>query len=118
MRDDAYYAPTSDGICILSNSGQVVLTGPSIFRWVDRLAPYLDGSHTLTQLTASMPADRRDMTERVIEALRAEGVVVEATEVGGQANPLTGAEREAYRREIEEEKFTSEDEKTLDGLGI
>jgi hypothetical protein len=100
MRDDAYYAPTSDGICILSNSGQVVLTGPSIFRWVDRLAPYLDGSHTLTELTASMPADRRDMTERVIEALRAEGVVVEATEVGGQANPLTGAEREAYRREI------------------
>ncbi len=59
LRDDAYYAPTSEGICILTNSGEVVLTGPSIFQWVDRLVPYLDGSHTLAELTASMPASRQ-----------------------------------------------------------
>ena len=53
LRDDAYYAPTSEGICILTNSGEVVLTGPSIFQWVDRLVPYLDGSHTLALSNAS-----------------------------------------------------------------
>lgn len=100
LRDDAYYVPTSEGICILTNSGEVVLTGRSIFQWVERLAPYLDGSHTLTELTASMPAGRRDMTERIINTLCERRVVVEAGEPGDVDHPLTGAARRAYRREI------------------
>jgi hypothetical protein len=105
LRDDACYAPTSDGICILTNHGQVVMTGSSIFAWVDRLAPYLDGQHTLAELTATLPADRRQMTERVINALRERGVVVEVAEddVGEDENPasrLTDDERRLYRREI------------------
>lgn len=100
LRDDAYYAPTSDGICILTNSGDVVLTGPSIYQWVDRLAPYLDGRHTLAELTASMPAERKAMTERVVTALHERGVVVEA-EDGGDVEPLlTDHERRLYGREI------------------
>ncbi len=101
LRDDAYYAPTSDGICILTNRGEVVMTGPSIFQWVDRLAPYLDGRHTLAELTAALPADRKNMTERVINALRERGVVVETGEDTDQAQPLTGDERLLYRREID-----------------
>ncbi len=101
LRDDAYYAPTSDGICILTNRGEVVLTGPSIFQWVDRLAPYLDGRHTLAELTAALPADRKNMTERVINALRERGVVVETGEDTDQAHPLTDDERRLYRREID-----------------
>jgi YcaO cyclodehydratase, ATP-ad Mg2+-binding len=98
LRDDAHYAPTSEGISILTNSGEVVLTGPSIFQWIDRLAPHLDGRHTLAELTAAMPADRKDMTERVINALRERGVVVDAEDVT-EPEPA-GAEPRAYRREI------------------
>lgn len=101
LRDDACYAPTSDGICILTNSGEVVLTGPSIFQWIDRLAPYLDGRHTLAELTAAMPAGRRSMVERVIDTLRERGVVVEAADGDGEAPSLTGDERRLYRREID-----------------
>ncbi len=106
LRDDACYAPTSDGICILTNRGQVVMTGSSIFAWVDRLAPYLDGQHTLAELTAALPADRKQMTERVIDVLRERGVVVEvAEEEAGEdenpANRLTDDERRLYRREID-----------------
>jgi hypothetical protein len=101
LRDDAYYAPTGDGICILTNSGEVVLTGPSIFQWVDRLAPYLDGTHTLAELTASMTADRRAMTERVIGTLRERGVIVTAAEEENQAHPLSSDERRRYSREMD-----------------
>ncbi len=98
LRDDAYYAPTSDGICILSNSGEVVLTGPSIFRWIDQLAPYLDGRYTLADLTASMPADRRDMTERIINALCEQRVVVITGECPTDATLLAeGAGRAGQR---------------------
>lgn len=103
LRDDAYYTPTSDGICILTNSGDVVLTGASIFQWVDRLAPYLDGTHTLAELTASMPASRRDMTERLIAALCERHVVTQVTPLGDGGDPehpLTSAERRVYQREI------------------
>jgi hypothetical protein len=100
LRDDAYYAQTSDGVCILTNEGKIELTGPSIFQWVDRLAPYLDGKHTLAELTASMPDGRRAMTERVIRMLRDRQVVVEAAEADDTAPPLSVAEQHAYRREI------------------
>jgi hypothetical protein len=100
LRDDAFYAPTADGVCILTNSGEVVLTGPSIFQWVDRLVPYLDGRYTLAELTASMPVERKEMTERVITALRERGVLVKAEPSGQAQPPLTDAERQLYRREI------------------
>jgi len=98
LRDDAYYVPTGEGVCIFTNSGKAVLTGPSIFQWVDRLAPYLDGRYTLAELTASMPPDRGEMTERVVTALRDQRVVVEAGEA--EEASLTDAERHTYRREI------------------
>jgi hypothetical protein len=101
LRDDAYYAPTGEGICILTNSGEVVLTGPSIFQWVDRLAPYLDGTHSLAELTASMTADRRAMTERVIDRLRERGVIVTAAEEENHAHPLRSDERRRYCREMD-----------------
>jgi ribosomal protein S12 methylthiotransferase accessory factor YcaO len=101
LRDDAYYVPTSDGILILTPHGEIVLTGRSIFQWVDRLAPYLDGRHTLAELTAALPADRKTMTERVVNALREGGVVVETGADTGRAHLLTGDEQRLYRREID-----------------
>jgi hypothetical protein len=107
LRDDAYYAPTDAGIYILTNHGEVVMSGPSIFQWVDRLARYLNGQHTLAELTAAMPADRKKMTERVVTALCERGVVVEVREEEAEddkdapRHPLTDGERRLYRREID-----------------
>lgn len=100
LREDAFYVPTSDGIWILTPHGEVVLTGRSIFQWVDRLAPYLDGQRTLAELTAALPADRKSMVERVINTLCERGVVVETSEDSGPARPLAGDEQRLYRREI------------------
>jgi hypothetical protein len=100
LRHDAYPVPTDDGVCILTNSGDVVLTGRSIFQWIERLTPYLDGRFTLADLTETMPADRRAMTERIIEALREQQVVIEAEESEHGAAWLTEAERAAFGNEI------------------
>lgn len=100
LRDDAHYVPTDDGIWILSASGQVVMTGRSIFHWVDRLAPYLNGRHTLAELTAALPADRKHMAERVINALCERGVVVQTEDDPGPARALTADEQRLYRHEI------------------
>jgi ribosomal protein S12 methylthiotransferase accessory factor YcaO len=93
LREDAYYAQTSDGITVLTNSGPVILTGPSIFQWVDRLAPYLDGTHTLAELTATMPAARKEMTERIVQALREQHVIVDADGTEARGHLLTSSEQ-------------------------
>jgi hypothetical protein len=100
LRDDAYYVATSDGVYILTPQGEVVMTGRSIYGWVDQLAPYLDGRHTLAELTAALPTGRKQMTERVISALRDRGVVVETREDADQVYSLTSDERRLYSREI------------------
>jgi hypothetical protein len=100
LREDAYYVATSDGVYILTAQGEVVMTGRSIFGWIDRLAPYLDGRHTLAELTAALPADRKQMTERVITALADRGVVIEAGEDTDRVYSLTSDERRLYSREI------------------
>jgi hypothetical protein len=100
LREDAYYVATSDGVYILTPHGEVVMTGRSIFGWIDRLAPYLDGRHTLAELTAALPTGRKQLTERVISALRDRGVVVETGEDADQVYSLTSDERRLYSREI------------------
>jgi ribosomal protein S12 methylthiotransferase accessory factor YcaO len=100
LRDDAYYVPTSDGVWILTPAREVMLTGRSIFQWVDRLAPYLDGRHTLAELTAALPADRKQMAEKVITVLCERGVVVEVGDDTEPARPLAAGEKQLYRPEI------------------
>lgn len=100
LRDDAYYVPTSDGVWILTPAREVMLTGRSIFQWVDRLAPYLDGRHTLAELTAALPADRKHMAEKVITVLCERGVVVEVGDDTELARPLAAGEKQLYGHEI------------------
>jgi hypothetical protein len=57
LREDAYYAPSPNdtGAVILTHQGRVSLTGPSIYQWIDRLAPFLNGQNSLPELTAALP---------------------------------------------------------------
>lgn len=101
LRDHTYYVPTSDGIWMLTPEREVVLTGPSIFQWIDRLAPYLNGRHTLAELTATLPAGHRQMVERIITALTERGAVVEVRPAARPVRPLTAGECQLYAREID-----------------
>jgi hypothetical protein len=95
LRPDAYVIPSEDGASILTNSGQTALVGPSIFQWLDRLKPYLDGRFSLAELTASVPPDRREMIERIVGALRDKGLLIESAVVHGA--PITEDELAAFQ---------------------
>lgn len=98
LRLDAYPAAVDGGVAILTATGWVRFTGASVGRWIDALAPHLDGRHTLAGLTKSLAPPQREQVERLIAALRASGVV---REVGEEvAADLTAAERREYAPEI------------------
>jgi hypothetical protein len=74
MRPEVYFVPTAEGVCFLTHKGTEVFRGTSIYGWVERLMPYLDGRHPLDELTAGLSDEKRDMVERTVDALVAKGL--------------------------------------------
>ncbi|MEV0621987.1 hypothetical protein AB0I81_52320 [Nonomuraea sp. NPDC050404] len=81
-----------------SDYGACTLRGRQAYAWLARLAPALTGRHTLAELTAQLPGDRRAMVEGLVGRLAEQRFVVDAR----QARPhgLTGAELSVYAEEI------------------
>src|SRR5256714_14776041 len=74
LNSDVYFVPVDGGVCFVTNRGTEVFRGASIYSWVERLAPHLDGRHPLAELTAGLADDRRAMGERTVAALLAQGL--------------------------------------------
>jgi hypothetical protein len=98
LRDDAYRAKSEDGSSILTHRGVVSLTGASVHEWIERLAPYLDGRHTLAELTASLAPRRREFVADLVAALLKGEVVRELD--AEQAPGGDDGEVSAHRGEI------------------
>jgi hypothetical protein len=75
----AYYAETPQGAHILTHDGEFAFTGRSVYRLLDRLAPALNGRHTLTELTTHLPPEHQAMVRDLVTAL-VERCVIRDTE--------------------------------------
>lgn len=69
LKDYVFFAPVEEGVLLRGFSGQAVLRGSDIYRWVERLAPYLDGQHDLDELVGNMEATRGAMVESLVRRL-------------------------------------------------
>jgi hypothetical protein len=70
-----FYVRTTDGAYVLTPSGARRLTGASVAAWLDRLAPFLDGTRTVASLLSSVPEDRKEHLGRLLGLLVEHGVV-------------------------------------------
>jgi YcaO cyclodehydratase, ATP-ad Mg2+-binding len=98
LREDAYYAPSPDGVVILTHQGRVSLTGVSIYQWIERLAPFLNGRNSLAELTAALPPERRQLVEQIVTTLLDRGVVRQLGE--DEPHGLSAGEAATYRAEL------------------
>lgn len=98
LNSDVYFVPTDDGVCFMTNRGMELFKGASIYVWIERLAPHLDGSRTLAELVTGLPDDKRAMVENVVSALLAKGLAKDvAAERPDTLNPW---ERQRYGAQI------------------
>lgn len=111
LRPDVFYAESSYGVQLLGHDGPLALVGPSAWPLLEKVAPYLDGQHSLRDLTGGLPAERRAQVERLISALSEHGAV---RELSGSTppEPATGPFRYEvdylnYFREEGSEAFTA-----------
>ncbi|MBR8740359.1 hypothetical protein [Nocardiopsis sp. MG754419] len=98
LRPDVYYVPTADGAFIIDSARSVTLRGGSIYNWVERLAPRLDGSVLLDDLTTGLQPAHEKMVRDLVTLLERNGFV---RDVGDDLpHGLTEAEIERYQAEI------------------
>jgi len=85
-------------VCFFSNRTRLVLTGQSVYAWVERLVPYLDGRRSLAQLTTDLPAGKKAMVEEILAALLARGLIRDVDQ--DVAHDLADWELDRYAAEI------------------
>lgn len=98
LQDDVRYVPYSQGAYLHSDRGSCVVPGPQAYAWLERLVPYLTGTHQLDELTAALPVDKRTTVRELVELLHRHGLVTDAR--NDHPHSLTGAERRDYADEI------------------
>lgn len=98
LRPDVYYVPTSDGAFIIDSVRSVTLRGGAIYQWVELLAPSLDGSVLLDDLTSGLSPAHQKMAGDLVALLERNGFVRDVTE--DLPHTLTETELTRYQAEI------------------
>lgn len=98
LRPDVYYVPTADGAFIIDSARSVTLRGGSIYQWVELLAPSLDGSVPLEDLTSGLSPAHQKMATDLVGLLERNGFVRDVSE--DLSHSLTDAELKRYQAEI------------------
>ncbi len=98
LKNDTLYLPSAEGIYFVSNHGTLTLEGKHIYQWVDKLAPFLTGAHTLDEITAGLSGDRRRMVTALISGLVEKGFVKDVGD--DREHGLDERELAAYESEI------------------
>ncbi|SCL44840.1 YcaO-like family protein [Micromonospora citrea] len=96
LRPDTYYTRSEDGLYLLTYEGPAIVGGGSAYPLLVRLAPYLDGRRSLSDLTANLTGQRRDMVRQLITVLIAKGAIT----TYGQAPSVTPGQADGYHREV------------------
>lgn len=69
LTDDTFYIPTGDGVYLHNNRSSYKIKGKALYRWLEKLAPYLDGQHTLEELVAGLDEERQAMVTDLVTTL-------------------------------------------------
>lgn len=98
LQPDVFYLLVPDGVYIRNNHGTFTLPGKTLYKWIERLAPHLDGSRTLAELTRDLPADKQAMVADVVQLLAEHGCIKDMTD--DLPHTLHASEEQAYAAEI------------------
>ena len=83
LRPDVFLVPSGRGTAyVRSSHGTDLIAAPGIAAWLDRLAPFLDGTRTVGQLIEGLDDTRRPVVLGVLDRLDAHGLLQDAADPG------------------------------------
>lgn len=73
---DAYFVPLDDdGVYLRSSHRVMTIERAPVYPWLERLAPYLDGGHTVAELVAGLPERKAALVTDLIRRLHDQRLV-------------------------------------------
>lgn len=70
LNADTYYMEVADGAFFRNSRGIMQVKGKNAYRWMEALAPHLDGQHDLEELLSDLDADRARTARDLLQALQ------------------------------------------------
>jgi putative thiazole-containing bacteriocin maturation protein len=98
LKGDTFYLPVADGVYFRNNQGSLKIKGKNTYRWIESLAPYLDGTRTLVELTHGLDAEKQAMVTQLVENLLTHHFLKDVSH--DQPHTLSPTELETYASEI------------------
>ncbi len=98
INGDTFYFPTADGVYFRTNRESFTLKGKGIDRLLDVLTPYLDGRHTLEEITGNVPVERQGLVRKLVQLLVDKGLARDLTH--DLPHHLSQKEQQTYEAEI------------------
>ncbi|MBC3841186.1 hypothetical protein GXW82_15435 [Streptacidiphilus sp. 4-A2] len=83
LRPDVFLVPSGRGTAyVRSSRGTDLIAAPGIALWLDRITPFLDGTHTVGQLLGGLDDTRRALVLGVLERLDAHDLLEDLADPG------------------------------------
>lgn len=98
LKGDTFYIPTGDGVYLHNNRSSYMIKGKAMYRWIEKLAPYLDGQHTLEELIDGLDEERQAMVTQLVTTLLNNHFLKDASR--DLPHTLSPLELETYAPEI------------------
>ncbi|TMC15252.1 MAG: TOMM precursor leader peptide-binding protein [Chloroflexi bacterium] len=98
LKGDTLFVPVDDGVYFRNNRGSLKIKGKVIYHWVESLAPYLNGGHTLAEITAGLDSEKQTMVTELVNILTAQGFVRDISQ--DLPHTLSPTEQETYAAEL------------------
>lgn len=98
LKGDTFYMPLADGIYLRNNQRTLKIKSKAAYRWLERLAPYLNGQHTLEALTHNLPPEKQIMVNDLVKALLDNGFLKDVS--SDRPHTLNTREEQLYGQEI------------------
>ncbi|WP_198162720.1 putative thiazole-containing bacteriocin maturation protein [Halobacillus mangrovi] len=74
VKKGTFFMPEPNGsVYFRNNSGSFRMEGSTVYQWVEKLIPMLNGEHSLASLTDGLPALYRDRVYEITESLYSNG---------------------------------------------
>src|SRR6266566_2317522 len=98
LKGDTFYMPVADGVYFRNNQGSFRMKGKVVYSWMEYLAPYLDGQHSLQEIVEGLGPEKQAIVMNLVDALDTNHFLKDTSH--DLAHTLSPNELETYASEI------------------
>jgi hypothetical protein len=98
LQADTFYLPIANGVLFRNQRDHLELKGHTVYRWIEKLAPYLNGRYTLDEIVQGLEHNKQAWIADLLDTLQARHFLKDSSL--DRPHTLCQAEEEVYASAI------------------